>query len=167
MAERPYTATDGVFGPAVLTEAGDLVALTDRPIDVPGALCDATVPNCGAVVSFCGTVRDHSSAGPGVVALEYEAYAEYAARRLAAVAAGARARWPHIGRVVIVHRVGRLAVGEVAVVVCLSTPHRAEAFAAASWCIDEVKRTVPVWKREARADGSVWVERCAPEGLPA
>ncbi len=147
----------------MLTPDGDTVALSDRPLDVAAALVAASVASCGAVVTFCGTVRDYSTAGPGVVVLEYEAYAEHVPARLAAVAAGARARWPVVGRVVLLHRVGVLSVGEVAVVVCVSTPHRAEAFAAARWCIDEVKRTVPIWKRETRVDGSTWVGPCALE----
>ena len=83
--------------------------------------------------------------------------------RLTDVAASARARWPEIGRLALLHRVGRLEVGEVAVVVAASTPHRAEAFAAAQFCIDTLKHTVPIWKRETWEGGSGW-SVCTSEG---
>jgi molybdopterin synthase catalytic subunit len=111
-------------------------------------------------VLFCGTVRDHSAGRPGVSSLEYEIYPEEARSRLGQVAQAARTRWPTVGRVVLLHRSGVLGVGDVSVVVALSTPHRSEAFAAASYCIDTLKRTVPVWKRETWEGGSDWSE-CA------
>ena len=83
--------------------------------------------------------------------------------RLTDVATAARSRWPEIGRLALLHRVGRLEVGEVAVVVAASTPHRAEAFAAAQFCIDTLKHTVPIWKRETWEGGSDW-SVCTPEG---
>ena len=99
-------------------------------------------------MTFCGTVRDHSKGRAGVTWLEYEAYVEQVAPRLTRVATAARERWEKIGRLALLHRVGRLEVGEVSVVVVASTPHRAEAFAAAQFCIDTLKETVPIWKRE-------------------
>ena len=137
-------------------DGSDWVALTAIAIPVDRLSTWATVPGCGAVVTFCGTVRDHSVDRPGVTALEYEVHPDEAVPRLAAVAGSARSRWPTIGRVAIVHRQGRLGVGEVSVVVVVSTPHRAEAFEAAAYCIDTVKRTVPVWKRETWAGGTDW-----------
>jgi len=104
---------------------------------------------------FCGTVRNHSDGRPGVVSLEYEAYLEQVEPRLMAVASTARARWP-VGRLALIHRVGRLEVGEVSVVVAVSTPHRAESFEAARFCIDTVKESVPIWKRETWSEGSDW-----------
>lgn len=89
------------------------------------------------------------------MALEYEAYLEQVEPRLSAVASSARERWP-VGRIAILHRVGRLEVGEVSVVVGVSTPHRAESFEAARFCIDTVKESVPIWKRETWVDGSDW-----------
>jgi molybdopterin synthase catalytic subunit len=77
--------------------------------------------------------------------------------KLSLVADDARIRWPDIGRLVLLHRVGRLNVGDVAVVVAASTPHRAEAFAAAQFCIDTLKLTVPIWKRETWDGGSDWI----------
>jgi molybdopterin synthase catalytic subunit len=115
------------------------------------------------VVTFCGTVRDHSPGRPGVVHLAYEAYDEYVVPKLTDVAAEARRRWPTIGRVVIVHRVGVLSVGETAVVVAVSTPHRQCAFAAASYCIDTLKATVPIWKLETWDGGASWATACRTE----
>jgi molybdopterin synthase catalytic subunit len=116
----------------------------------------ANIPECGAVVTFCGTVRDHSDQRPGVVSLEYEAYEEYVVPRLAEVASRARDQWSDIGRMALLHRIGVLEVGEVSVVVTVSTPHRADAFEAALFCIDTIKLTVPIWKRETWAGGSDW-----------
>jgi len=109
-----------------------------------------------AIVTFCGTVRDHSDGRPGVTELEYEVFPEHADSRLHQLAGTARRRWPMIGNLVILHRVGRLSVGEVSVVVVASTPHRAEAFDAARYCIDTLKRTIPIWKRETWAGGNDW-----------
>jgi molybdopterin synthase catalytic subunit len=116
----------------------------------------AVLPHCGGSVTFCGTVRDHSEGHPGVTYLEYEAYLEQVVPRLTEVATTARSRWPDIGRLVLLHRIGRLEVGEVSVVVVTSTPHRAGAFASAQYCIDTLKQTVPIWKRETWAGGSDW-----------
>jgi molybdopterin synthase catalytic subunit len=113
-------------------------------------------PGCGAYVVFAGTVRDHAEGRPGVVSLEYEAYVEQAEARLRALAEEARRRWPDIGRVALLHRVGDLSVGDVSVVVAVSTPHRSESFEAARWCIDTLKATLPMWKRETWADGVDW-----------
>ena len=134
----------------------DWLALTTDLLPVAEALEWAVDPGCGAVVAFAGTVRDHAEGRPGVICLEYEAYEEHAGPRLAAVAVGARVRWPALGRVALWHRVGPLAVTDVAVVVVASAPHRGEAFDAARWCIDSVKSTVPIWKKETWAEGSDW-----------
>lgn len=145
-------------GSAVSTPAnGDWVDVFEGTLPVPEALAWAVLPSCGAVVTFCGTVRDHSEGRFGVVSLEYETYPEHVRPRLAAVAAATRKRWPVVGRIALLHRVGRLEVGAVSVVVTVSTPHRAEAFDAARFCIDTVKKSVPIWKRETWSEGSDWV----------
>jgi molybdopterin synthase catalytic subunit len=113
-------------------------------------------PDCGGLVLFCGTARDHAEGRPGVEHLEYEAYDEQVVPRLTTVADEARVRWPEIGRIVLLHRTGPLAIGESAVVVVVSAPHRAAAFEAARFCIDTLKRTVPIWKREVWAGGASW-----------
>ena len=116
----------------------------------------AVLPGCGAVVNFVGTVRDHAEGRPGVTGIEYEAYVEQVEPRLRAIAETARDRWPCLGRVVLLHRVGPLAVTEASVLVVTSTPHRAEAFAATRFCIDTLKATVPIWKRESWSGGVEW-----------
>jgi molybdopterin synthase catalytic subunit len=118
-------------------------------------------PGSGAVVLFLGTVRDLT--GDRVtVALDYEAYPGMAEKKLAEVEADTRTRWP-IGDLILVHRLGRLEVGEVSVAVAVSCPHRAEAFAAARHAIDRLKELVPIWKKENGADGSTeWVHPGSP-----
>jgi molybdopterin synthase catalytic subunit len=108
------------------------------------------------VVTFSGTVRDHAPGRPGVTALTYEAWVGAARQRLAAVVDGTRARWPDVRRVAAIHRVGRIEVGDVAVVVAASSAHRETAFAAAAYCIDTVKATVPLWKKETWSGGEEW-----------
>jgi molybdopterin synthase catalytic subunit len=113
-------------------------------------------PDCGAVVVFSGTARDHAPGRPGVEILEYEAYEEQVEPRLRAIAEEARIRWPALGRIALIHRVGVVPVGESAVVVAVSAPHREEAFVAARYCIDAVKASVPIWKHETWSGGEAW-----------
>lgn len=130
-------------------EVGDTwVALSTVPLPVPDITAWVKEPRSGAVVTFCGCVRDHSPGRTGVVTLEYEAYEGPALQRMGEVAGAARRRWPAVGRLAIVHRTGLLEVSEDAVAVAVAAPHRQEAFAAAAYCIDTVKATVPLWKRE-------------------
>ena len=136
------------------------LALTDAPLDVAVAHDWAVRPDCGAVVVFTGTARDHSVGLEGVVALEYEAYPTRVVPSLAEVADAIDARWPSVARIALVHRVGTVLVGEVAVVVAVSAPHRAEAFEAARFAIDELKARAPIWKAETTAEGRSW----APAG---
>lgn len=134
----------------------DWIGLTHEPLPLGAALDWAGLPGCGAVVLFSGTVRDHAEGRPGVSGLEYEAYAEQVEPKLREVAVAARHRWPVLGRLAMLHRTGPMAVGESSVVVVASTPHRAEAFEAARYCIDTLKATVPIWKRETWAGGADW-----------
>ena len=116
----------------------------------------AVLPGCGAVVTFSGVVRDHSVGRQGVFELIYEAYERQAVRCLEEVAEQARSEWSELGRLVLLHRVGALAVSEAAVLVVASAPHRSEAFAAAGFCIDAIKASVPIWKLEKHQDGEDW-----------
>jgi len=141
---------------------GDWIALSGTPLPVERATAWATVPGAGAVVSFLGVVRDHSESRDNVVGLTYEAYERAATDALAAVATEARRRWPTVVRIALLHRTGALDVGEPAVVVVVSSPHRAEAFDAARFCIDTLKETVPIWKQEHWAGGSDWGLGAAP-----
>lgn len=114
------------------------------------------LPECGAVVQFSGTARDHSRDRPGVDLLQYEAYEEVVEPRLGDIAAEMRRRFDGLGRVALLHRVGSLAVGEPAVVVAVSSAHRDAAFEAARFAIDTLKTTVPIWKRERWQGGESW-----------
>jgi molybdopterin synthase catalytic subunit len=137
------------------TIGDDWCGLTRDPVPVHAAGDWVVRPDCGAVVVFSGTARDHSEGLVGVTALDYEAYDQEVIPRLADVARQARVRWPVIGRLAMIHRIGLVSVGESAVVVAVSAPHRAEAFAAAQWSMDTLKATVPIWKHEQGGrDGS-------------
>lgn len=138
------------------TSGDTWLGLTGEPLPVGAAADWAVRPYCGAVVLFSGTARDHSEGFDGVVALEYEAYEEQVVARLEAIASEARRRWPSLGRLVMLHRVGEVTVGESSVVVVASAPHRPDAFAAARYCVDALKSTVPIWKREVRAGDRSW-----------
>jgi molybdopterin synthase catalytic subunit len=136
-------------------DAVRLLALRDEPFDAEEVLAAVEHRGAGGVVSFTGLVRDEDG-GRGVTALEYEAHpgAEAALRRVAEAVA---ADLPVLA-VAAVHRTGLLAVGDVAVVVAAAAPHRAEAFEAARRLIDDLKREVPIWKRQVFADGGQeWV----------
>ena len=132
------------------------IQLTSRKLDVGATYDWAVSPRCGAVIVFSGTVRDHADGRDDVTALHYEAYEIEALAKLAAIAAEMRSKWPQIGRIALIHRVGSLCLGESSVLVVVSAPHRPEAFAAARFGIDALKTTVPIWKREKWAGGDDW-----------
>lgn len=110
----------------------------------------------GGVVLFLGQTRDHSR-GEKVVGLEYEAYESLALKQMEKIATAARERWP-LRALAIVHRLGYLKVGEISVAIAAAAAHRGEAFEACRFAIDTLKKTVPIWKKEFRPDGSFWVE---------
>jgi len=140
----------------------DWFALTADELSIAEAYDWAQRADCGAVVVFSGTVRDHAEGREGVEQLEYEAYEEAVQPRLAAIAAEARHRWPSIGRVALLHRIGRLTVGESSVLVVVSSPHRPEAFEAARYAIDALKASVPIWKHETWREGTAWGTGATP-----
>lgn len=132
------------------------LALTDAELPVAAAYDWCVRPDCGAVVLFSGTVRDHALDDGGVMRddvqhLEYEAYDEQVLPVFERITDEVRSRWPSTGRVVIWHRTGRLGLGESSVVVAASAPHRPVAFEAARYAIDAVKASAPIWKRETWA----------------
>jgi molybdopterin synthase catalytic subunit len=133
-----------------------MIRLTHEPIDHHALTEQARRPNCGAVVTFLGTVRDLT--GDRVTtALDYEAYLALAEKKLEEIERDTRRRWP-VGELLLVHRLGHLEVGEVSVAVAVSCPHRAEAFEACRYAIDRLKELVPIWKKENWQDGtSEWV----------
>ncbi|MCC5954094.1 MAG: molybdenum cofactor biosynthesis protein MoaE [Acidimicrobiia bacterium] len=124
----------------------------------------AAHPSCGAVVVFTGTSRDHAGDRTGVRLLRYEAYTEHVVTRLTAVVEALRSRWPTVGRVAVLHRLGDVPLTEASVAVAVSAPHRDEAFAAARFGIDTLKDTVPIWKQEVFDDGEAWALSAAPIG---
>jgi molybdopterin synthase catalytic subunit len=141
---------------------GNRFAVSSAPIEAAAvaALANRGDPGGdGAVVLFIGRVRNEHL-GRRVVALEYEAYEPMAVRVFARIADEAAAEWP-MASLAIHHRVGRLAVGEVSVVIAAGSPHRAEAFAACRYAIERIKQVAPVWKREWFADGDAWAEGAA------
>lgn len=147
MAAAPLTAPD---------EGSSWVALSSEPLPTDAASAWVVTPSCGAVVTFTGTARDHAPGRPRVARLAYEAYEEHAVARMEALVEEARRRWPSVVRLAVLHRTGEVALGEAAVVVAASSPHRAEAFEAARYLIDDLKRTVPIWKRESWDGGESW-----------
>lgn len=130
--------------------------VTRLPLDPAALLAEARRDGDGGLTVFVGVVRDNAD-GRSVTAMEYEAYEPMAQKEMERIETGLGLRFPEV-RLVMAHRVGRLLVGEVAVFVAASAPHRDEAFAACRAGIEEIKARVPVWKREWGPDGSVWVD---------
>ena len=138
-----------------------MISLTTEPIDLTAAYQYLQAGQAGAINYFLGTVRDNSdtpdvSARP-VDRLDYEAYDWMAAGEMQKIVNEATRRWPAL-RVVVVHRTGTLLIGDIAVLIGVATPHRAESFAACRYIIDTLKETVPIWKKEIFLDGEVWIK---------
>jgi molybdopterin synthase catalytic subunit len=144
-----------VSGGAVGADRG-LIALSEEPLDSAAIGRRIRKNSDGALILFEGVVRE-SSRRKTVRALVYEAYGAMALRQMEQLSETARSKWP-ITDVAIVHRLGDLAVGEVSVVIAVSAPHRGEAFDACEWVIDELKKTVPIWKKEIYTDGEAWID---------
>lgn len=139
--------------------------VTSEPLD-PRPLAEAVRrDDSGAVAVFLGVVRDNSM-GRRVLYLEYDAYPEMATRVMRRIAEEAAARWPLTG-VAMAHRTGRLEIGDTSLVIAVSSPHRAEAFAACHHLVDRFKEVVPVWKKEVWEGGEVWIEGEPVGGEPA
>ncbi len=134
----------------------DAFALTDQPLSLQAVIEAVEGPAVGGIVTFTGTVRDHSE-GKKVLRLEYEAYAPMALASLEQIAAEIAERWPGT-RVAVHHRTGRLEIGEAAVVIACAAAHRKEAFEACQYAIDRLKELAPIWKKELFEDGAHWVE---------
>lgn len=141
----------------------DRLALVDAPIDLAALERRVARPGAGAICHFLGVVRDHNL-GREVDHLVYEAYPPMALAALSEIDAEIRQRWPE-ARAAVAHRLGRLEIGEASVAVAVSSPHRAEAFAACRYAIDELKARVPIWKKEVWADGASWIEGTPPRPL--
>lgn len=138
------------------TEAAALIELTPEAIDARRAEESVAHPGAGAIATFTGIVRDNNR-GEGVTHLEYEAYEGMAERQMERIAAEIGERWPGT-RVAIIHRTGRLEIGEASVVIAVSSPRRPEAFAGCRHAIERLKESVPIWKKEFTSSGAVWLE---------
>jgi len=151
-----------VSGGAVNPDAAKLFEISDQPLSLDDVMRRVGAADRGGVTLFAGTVRGVTQrAGEDEIAtdyLEYEAYPAMAEEALARIAAEVQARWPSVSAVSIVHRVGRLAVGDVAVVIAVAASHRQDTFDACHYTIDRVKQIAPIWKKEVGPDGSFWVE---------
>lgn len=134
---------------------GALFEVVYDDISVDEVVSRLADPAVGAIVTFVGVVRG-STGGRETLYLEYEAYPEMAIKTLQQVGGEVQQRWPEVRQVAIVHRAGRLEVGETAIVIALSAAHRRQTFDALHYAIDRIKEIVPIWKREVWADGSEW-----------
>ena len=142
----------------VTDNANEWVAVSSESLRPNDLAAWVTRPDCGAVVTFSGVASTTSTVDHEIVELDYETDIALAESRIRAVTAAARERWPVVGAIAVHHRIGTVGISEPAVVVAVSAPHRREAFDAAQFCIDAVKRTVPMWKREVWQGGSSWSE---------
>jgi MoaE-MoaD fusion protein len=155
-AHRLCEGDEVAYLPPVSGGSGARCRIHERALDPAAVAAEVAGPDCGGLVSFCGAVRNQAR-GRSIRHLEYEAYSAMAEAEMERICGEAAERWPG-ARVAIAHRVGRLAIGDLAVVVAAAAPHRDAAFAAARYAIDELKERVPIWKKEVATDGEYWVE---------
>lgn len=133
-----------------------MIKISDQPIDIQVCIDAAQSERSGAINVFIGTVRNHNNAKE-VVRLEFETYDVMAVKKMEELANQARERWD-IEKIVMIHRKGVLKIGDVAVVIAVSTPHRVASFEACQWLIDTLKTVVPIWKKEIYESGEEWLE---------
>jgi molybdopterin synthase catalytic subunit len=134
----------------------DFFEITEKPIDLNDVVRRVVLPECGATISLDGYVRKWTK-GRESLYLIYEAYEPMAIKEMEKLGVAVRENFD-VSSVGIVHRIGRLEIGETSVVVSVSAPHRKSAFAACEWLITELKRSVPIWKKEFYADGEIWIQ---------
>jgi molybdopterin synthase catalytic subunit len=134
------------------------------PIDLNELVRYVTDAEAGAIATFIGTTRNNNE-GRNVIALDYEAYPEMAEKELARIGAEAAGKW-QIRRMAIVHRLGPVQIGEASVIIAVSSAHREAAFAASRFAIEEIKKTVPIWKKEVFEGGEVWIGTQTGQPLP-
>lgn len=133
----------------------DLIHITANKIDTRACIDRMTFSGCGGIVNFVGTVRNQTK-GRKVLRLEFEAYEKMAIKEMQKIADTAKKQFG-VEEILIHHRTGVVPIGEEAVVIVVASPHRKEAFQACEFCIDTLKQTVPIWKKEFFEDGEVWV----------
>ncbi|PYM07966.1 MAG: molybdopterin synthase [Candidatus Rokuibacteriota bacterium] len=135
---------------------GDIYKIVEQPLSPDAVAASVGDPAAGGVVIFSGIVRNEKDGRP-VKYLEYEAHAAMAEAKMREIGAAVRQRWPSVKAVTMLHRIGRLEIGESSVLIAVSAAHRREAFEACQYAIDTLKQRVPVWKKEHFEDGEVWV----------
>lgn len=135
-----------------------MIHIVETPIDVTDLLARVNTPESGASSLFLGTVRNHNL-GKAVRYLEYEAYEPMALKEIEKIADQAMEKWP-LHKVGVIHRLGQLHIGDVAVAIAASSAHRKDSLEAIKYIIDTLKKEVPIWKKEYWEDGSMWLENC-------
>lgn len=151
----PVSGGSGIDA-AARSAVGARCTISETPLDPESVNARVAGPDAGGLVTFVGAVRD-ASRGQAIERLEYEAYPEMAIPEMDRISDEAGRRWPGT-RVAIAHRVGVLAIGDLAVVIAAASAHRAEAFEACRFAIDALKQTVPIWKKEVAIGGAYWVD---------
>ncbi len=155
--------------PPVSGGSRKLFEISELPLSLDDVAARVVAPDRGGITLFAGAVRGitgraETQGGPlHTDYLEYEAFPEMAEAKLAEIAAEAQARWPSVSSISIVHRVGRLNVGDTAVVIAVAAAHRQETFDACHYVIDRVKQVAPIWKKEVGPNGEAWIE--GPESV--
>jgi molybdopterin synthase catalytic subunit len=144
-------------------------AIMEQPIVIQQVIDQVVHPHAGAINTFIGTVRELTK-GKRTLYLQYEVYPSMAEKKLVQIGQEIQERWPE-ARVAITHRIGRLEITDVAVVIAVSTPHRADSYEASRYAIERIKEIVPIWKKEHWEDGEMWVgdqleTTSYPEGAP-
>jgi molybdopterin synthase catalytic subunit len=152
----PVSGGSAPYTHEIADPSGHFFALTRQPIDSRALVALAQRPEDGAVITFEGVVRNNTK-GRGTMFLDYECYEAMAIRKIAEIGRELAASMP-IGKIAIVHRLGKMAIGEASVVIVVSSPHRKPAYEASLEAINRLKKLVPIWKKEHFADGEVWVE---------
>jgi len=132
-----------------------MFSVTDKPINFQELVDCVTDPEAGAIATFIGTTRNNNQ-GRKVIALDYEAYREMAEKELARLGEEAKKKW-QICRMAVVHRIGPVQITEPSVMIAVSAAHREAAFAACRFAIEEIKKTVPIWKKEVYEGGEIWI----------
>jgi len=138
--------------------------VTDKIINLAELVEFVTDPGAGAIATFVGTTRNNNE-GRKVIALDYDGYPEMAEKELRRIGADAKTKWP-ICRMAIVHRLGPVQITEASVIIAVSAGHRDAAFAACRFAIEEIKKTVPIWKKEVYEGGEVWIGTQTGQPLP-
>lgn len=134
----------------------EMIEIVSEKIDITKILQSVEDNSAGGIDMFIGTTRDNSK-GKSVLRLEYEAYIPMALKKMNEIAGEAKTRW-NIKKISLVHRIGKVEIGEASIVIAVSSPHRKEAFEACRYAIDTLKKIVPIWKKEFFEDGEVWVD---------